>query len=263
MAFAIVALLSGCVRSGAFLCGGDEACVIDGVAGRCEPVGYCSFPDPFCADGRRFGDHAGVHSNECVSVGGGGDGGIDSDSAAGDTGTPSTTVIISQFYASGSKSNQAFRRDYVVLMNVDTTPADLTDWSFQHYKTTVGWKALALPMVSIPAGGTFLIGLYYDGGGESGTALPTPDLAAPDNSDWNLSTGTGESVAIVNSTAVLTACTSPTIVDLVGFNGSAPCAEGAGVAPTSTDTLASKRKNMGMQDTNDNAADFQLGTANP
>jgi hypothetical protein len=34
--------------------------------GRCEPSGLCSFADPECPGGRRFGDLAGDQSNQCV-----------------------------------------------------------------------------------------------------------------------------------------------------------------------------------------------------
>ncbi len=37
-----------------FACQADDACP----DGRCEPQGWCSFPDPDCPSGYRFGDHA-------------------------------------------------------------------------------------------------------------------------------------------------------------------------------------------------------------
>lgn len=46
----------GCHR--AFTCADATQCSHGGVAGRCEDDGYCSFPDPDCASGRRYGDHA-------------------------------------------------------------------------------------------------------------------------------------------------------------------------------------------------------------
>jgi hypothetical protein len=42
-----------------FGCGGDEQCVEEGRAGACESTGFCSFPDPSCPSGRRYGVHAG------------------------------------------------------------------------------------------------------------------------------------------------------------------------------------------------------------
>jgi len=196
-----------------------------------------------------------------VGAGGMGNGGAVG--GGGDGGSSSSKLIIAEFFASGSKSNQSFERDYAVLKNVGDSPVDVTGWSFQHYKTTLGWKVLALTPTSIPANGTYLIRLYYDGGGESGMALPPSDLVAPNVNDWNLSTTVGESIAIVNTSTVLTTCTSATIVDLVGFNDSAPCSEGGTSAPTTTDVLAAARLNMRTQDTDENAVDFALATPNP
>lgn len=58
---------SGCGAASAFACSDDEQCQAGGVAGQCEANGYCSFPDPTCSSGQRFGELApsGV-ANECV-----------------------------------------------------------------------------------------------------------------------------------------------------------------------------------------------------
>ena len=136
----------------------------------------------------------------------------------------SANVVIAELYASGSKSGAAYSRDYVVLKNTSSSTVSLNGWSFQHYKTTVGWKVLALGG-SIPAGGFYLIRLYYDGGTSSGATVPTPDLTAPSSSDWNLSTGTPEAVAVVSSNDILSSCGAASIVDLVGYGTSPPCSE--------------------------------------
>lgn len=81
--FAICLLLAtattaGCLRSTAFRCQDSSDC---GAAGTCEPIGYCSFPDPNCADtGRAFSDSAGQNlSGTCVPTGSrpGPDAGVD------------------------------------------------------------------------------------------------------------------------------------------------------------------------------------------
>ncbi|MBV1859950.1 MAG: DUF2341 domain-containing protein [Nannocystaceae bacterium] len=43
-----------------FRCEDASQCVLDGVAGQCEPLGYCSYPDMACASGRRYGRYAGA-----------------------------------------------------------------------------------------------------------------------------------------------------------------------------------------------------------
>lgn len=52
----------GC-ETKAFTCATDEQCS----GGWCEPSGYCSFEDPDCPSGRRYGTHASRDlANECV-----------------------------------------------------------------------------------------------------------------------------------------------------------------------------------------------------
>ena len=53
---AAVPLLVGC-RS-VFNCADDASCRLDGAQGRCEPEGYCSFPDGSCSSGFAYGEFA-------------------------------------------------------------------------------------------------------------------------------------------------------------------------------------------------------------
>ncbi len=53
-----------------FTCSTDEQCVTESVAGRCEPESVCSFPDPDCSSGHRFGELSGELSGECVDAAG-------------------------------------------------------------------------------------------------------------------------------------------------------------------------------------------------
>ena len=63
---AAATLFAACVRSGGYPCSSADQCMRDGVQGRCEAVSFCSFPDPACASGARFADHAGDYANRCV-----------------------------------------------------------------------------------------------------------------------------------------------------------------------------------------------------
>lgn len=51
---------------GEFVCAEDSECTGGPGAGTCEPDGRCSFPDPACVEGRRYGGFAGTKSNACV-----------------------------------------------------------------------------------------------------------------------------------------------------------------------------------------------------
>jgi hypothetical protein len=82
LALLAVVLVAGCLRSTAYHCGNDTDCQKGGAQGTCEPESFCSFPDPDCASGKKFGDLSGPLSNTCVG-GGGGDGGVDIDGSPG------------------------------------------------------------------------------------------------------------------------------------------------------------------------------------
>lgn len=66
---ALVALATLGCRSvpSSFQCARDSQCVLDGVAGRCEPDGACSLPDAGCPSGRRYVD-AGDAGGGCVAM---------------------------------------------------------------------------------------------------------------------------------------------------------------------------------------------------
>lgn len=72
-----------CQGASAFVCTSDGDCVDGGVSGRCEPTGFCSFPDEGCASMQRYGRHAGEFSGECVPPGEGSQGGSTAGTSAG------------------------------------------------------------------------------------------------------------------------------------------------------------------------------------
>ena len=60
----VFAWLAGCAAHGTFTCAQDSQC---GAGGRCEPAGYCSFPDSTCGSGRRYDQYAGAgYESVCV-----------------------------------------------------------------------------------------------------------------------------------------------------------------------------------------------------
>lgn len=91
-------VLEGC-GAAAFNCATDDVC--DG--GLCEPTGYCSFFDPTCPSGRRYGEHSGGLSGQCVP----------SDDATGDASTS----------APGTSSSTASSSESTVAISItgDTT----------------------------------------------------------------------------------------------------------------------------------------------
>jgi hypothetical protein len=68
--------LHACGPDPAFRCESHESCAPDG---RCEPIGFCSFPDTQCPSGYRFAEHAGGDvAGACVEP----------DNGSSDTGPP-------------------------------------------------------------------------------------------------------------------------------------------------------------------------------
>src|SRR5262245_28266566 len=57
---ALALLSAAACRAGdePFTCRESTQCVLGGAQGICEATGHCSFPDPTCMGGRRYGEHA-------------------------------------------------------------------------------------------------------------------------------------------------------------------------------------------------------------
>ena len=57
---------TGCLKAATFACTDNTQCARGGGAGVCETTGFCSFDDPACDGGRRYGDLSGPLANQCV-----------------------------------------------------------------------------------------------------------------------------------------------------------------------------------------------------
>ncbi|MBE7449564.1 MAG: hypothetical protein HS111_11905 [Kofleriaceae bacterium] len=83
VAAGLAGLAAGCLRATELACAIDDDCS----GGRCEPDGRCSFADPGCASGWRYGEGAGARAGACVGAtddDGGVDGGADDAATTGD-----------------------------------------------------------------------------------------------------------------------------------------------------------------------------------
>jgi len=179
---------------------------------------------------------------------------------------PSPNVVISQFYGGGGLSGAQYTHDFVELYNRGSEPVNLNGWSVQYAAATgTNWlPAFPLPNFNLQPGQYYLI--QFATNGQIGNPLPTPDFIAPvlDPEGFvpNLSSTSGK-LALVNiSTRLTGSCpTSATIVDLVGY-GSANCSE---TTPTAalTATTAGIRNGGGAIDTDNNNADFSVGSPSP
>ncbi|HSK71946.1 MAG TPA: lamin tail domain-containing protein [Pyrinomonadaceae bacterium] len=186
----------------------------------------------------------------------------------------STTIVIAQVYGGGGSNNAAnpptYKNDYVVLLNVSSTPQSLNGLVLQYGSATGNFGStatniFALPNVTLQPGQYFFVQL-----GTSGTAgadFPiTPDATT---TNLSMSAASGK-VALTNVTeplgcgATATPCTLPDsrIIDLVAY-GDANNAEGGapannGTALTSVQGVV--RRNNGCQDTDNNNNDFNVVT---
>ena len=97
-------LLGGCLRATEYHCADDTACS----GGTCQPNGYCSFADPACDSGQRFGDSAGASANTCVGDTGL-DGGIDASADAAPPDGPPASCPASYAAIPGGQGNHVYR----------------------------------------------------------------------------------------------------------------------------------------------------------
>lgn len=172
----------------------------------------------------------------------------------------STTLVISQVYGAGGNSGATLNADYVELHNISGVSQSLSGFSIQYGSATGSTFSgvSALPAASIPAGGYYLIQMSTVGA--NGSALPTPDNVASPSIAMAAAAG---KVALVNGTTAITSCTAANIVDFVGYGSTANCFEGTAPTGNISTTTAALRNNSGCAETNDNAADFTVGTPAP
>lgn len=83
----LLGVVGGCSSDNEFQCLEDSACSNDGIEGVCQPTGYCSFPDPSCESGYRYGELADAFAEECVPVEDGSTGTVDP-TTSGSSGSP-------------------------------------------------------------------------------------------------------------------------------------------------------------------------------
>jgi predicted extracellular nuclease len=172
------------------------------------------------------------------------------------TGASSSGIVISQVYGGGGNSGAAYKNDFIELFNAGATAVDLTGWSVQYASTTgTTWQQTSLS-------GTLGSGQYFlvqEAAGAGGTL----DLPTPDATGAIAMSATAGKIALVSNTTLLGGSCPVGAVDLVGYGTTTNCFEGAGPAPTLSNTTAALRSNGGCTDTDVNSADFGTSVPNP
>lgn len=170
----------------------------------------------------------------------------------------STDLVISEVYGGGGSSSSAYRYDFIELFNRGSAPVNLSGKSLQYASATgSNWVVTTLTGMVQP-GSYFLVRM--------GTAGPssTPNLSVFDAEGTTSLAATAGKVALVSTTTPLSgSCpTSTTIIDLVGYGTSANCSEGMSTGNTSASSSV-RRGGNGCFETDNNSADFTVGTPTP
>jgi hypothetical protein len=187
----------------------------------------------------------------------------------------SAQVVISQVYGGGGNASAVYTNDFIELYNRGTVAQSLNGWSVQYASSTgTAWAVQTLPNVTIQPGKYYLI--QQAAGTTPVLALPTPDLdgntcactvsggTSPSPQGGFAMAGANGKVILVNTTVAETT-TNPTgaqIIDKVGY-GTANGFEGTAPTAALSNSTAALRNNNGCSDTNDNAANFTVGTPTP
>ncbi len=166
-------------------------------------------------------------------------------------------VVINEVYGGGGNSGAVYRNDFIELFNNGNAAVDITGWSVQYASVTGSTWQMTVLSGSIGSKGYFLI---KQAGGAGGTT----DLPAPDATGTLNLSGTAGKVALVSNNAALTGVCPATanVADLIGFGNTANCYEGAGPAPSPSNSTSVERSPAGF-DNNQNNSDFVRSTPSP
>ncbi|MGB9991161.1 ExeM/NucH family extracellular endonuclease [Pseudoduganella rhizocola] len=178
--------------------------------------------------------------------------------ACGAPALAASDVVISQVYGGGGNAGATYKSDFIELLNRSTAPVVMNGWSVQYASASNGnWAVTALPAVTLQPGQYYLV---QQATGSGGTVA-----LVPDHTDNKAMSGTGGKVALSSSTAALsgTQPASSALVDLVGWGASTVGYEGTGPAGGTANATAVLRNGEGCEDSDNNAADFTVGTPTP
>ena len=173
----------------------------------------------------------------------------------------SPNLVISQIYGGGGNSGAVLKSDYIEIFNRSESAVSASGWSVQYGSATGtgAWVKATLPDFTVQPGQYVLVQGASGAGGQ--TALPEPNILP--STLINMS-GTVGKVALVSDNITLSgaAPASTSIVDLLGFGGTANSFETAPSVPASN-TLALFRAQGGCVDSDNNSLDFTTGTPAP
>ena len=173
----------------------------------------------------------------------------------------SPSIVISQVYGGGGNSGATLKNDFIELYNRSAATVDLTGWSVQYAATTgTFWQRTDLTPVTLGPGQYYLVQEAAGTGGT--TSLPTPDVTGA----LPMSSVVGKVALVSTQTTIasgISCPTGPSVIDLVGYGTGTNCFEGTGPTASLSNPTAAIRMSDGCVDTDNNGADFAVGTPNP
>ncbi|MCL2611636.1 MAG: ExeM/NucH family extracellular endonuclease [Nocardioidaceae bacterium] len=188
---------------------------------------------------------------------------------AGSGGPTGPHVLISEVYTDGGYTGASFLNDFVELYNPTDSPVDLGTYSIGYGADLRGTGTYPLPLTgttlsgTIPAHGHFLIQGHGDAKAV-GAALPTPDLTWPSAPDFYYAAGlvvlSDQASPPVPPTGDI--ANTAHVVDALGYGADANTFEGSAQG-TDLDATTSAYRMVDGTDTDDNHADFSVGTPTP
>ena len=165
-------------------------------------------------------------------------------------------LVISQVYGGGGNSGSVYSNDFIEIFNRGNVAISLSGKSVQYASATGStWAATALPDRMLEPGQYLLVQQTI--GADTSKPLPTPDA-----SGTLAMSGSAGKVALAGVTTPLTG-TNPTVnvLDKLGYGSTSTGAEGSPTAVLTNGTGA--RRVNACVDTDQNSADFVLGTPTP
>lgn len=135
---------AACLRTTAFHCTSNAQCTSSG-AGVCESVGYCSFADPSCADGRRFGELSDTYSSVCVGAG-------TIDAGSVDAASIDARMVDAAMVTIGGTVTGLTGTGLTLRNNATDELSVTTNGAFTFGATVLGGSGYAVTVVSPPTG---------------------------------------------------------------------------------------------------------------
>jgi len=202
-ALAVAALVACSGPKDAFECTGNDSCRNGSIAGTCEATGFCSFPDPSCPSGARYGDAAGGGlAGQCVGPPGS-DGGVVDPAAIGAWQVATAVPVPRYTHATATNGNfiYVFGGISGSTGRSDVWVASVNQAAIEPMLAITAWtQTTSLPANRRTFGAAYDAGYVYVFGGRTDLTADTPDvLVAPVNLDgtigaWTAAAALPESV---------------------------------------------------------------------